>query len=128
MKYPECSSAALRTAFIKIKNEEIVSSFCKSDRDRDKHLKHNKDMQEAANAATTQRLLSLGYIRHDTSDNVVYYVKNYDRMPFDDAHGRCKEDQTSLPIPRSGLINVYFSVLAGLAIIIKGFEKYGVYH
>ena len=106
MQYPECSSAGLRTAFIKIKNEEIVSSFCKSDRDREKHLNYNKDMREAANAVKIERLQSVEYVRKETSDKVVYYVKNYGTMPFDDAHGRCKEDQTSLPIPRSGLISV----------------------
>ena len=110
MEYPECSSLGMRTAFIKIKNEEIVSSFCKSDGDREKHLNYNKDMREAANALTIERLQSLDYIRKETSNKVVYYVKNYGTMSFDDAHDRCNDDGTSLPIPRSGLINIHFNV------------------
>ena len=108
-KPPECNSKIEKTAFIKIQNEQIISSFCKSGGDQESHLTYNKDKR---NEVTIKRLSSLDYVRHENSGNV-YYVKNYGIMSFDDAHGRCKYDGTSLPVPHSGLINMHCNLSAG---------------
>ena len=128
VKTPECGSRSKlgKTAFITIQNEKMISSFCKSDQsDRQSHLTYNKDKRHEV---IIKRLSSLDYVRHENSSNV-YYVKNYGTMSFDDAHDRCKDDGTSLPVHHSGLINMHSNLSAGFIMKMKSFEKYlNVYH
>ena len=50
----DCDSK-MKTAYLGIKNKEVVSSICINSEDKNEHIKHNKEIRNG------DRLLSLGY-------------------------------------------------------------------
>ena len=101
----KCGPLEMKTAFIKIQNGKIISTFCKDGGDEKNHLKYNQDMQNAVTPVNPEvkRLLSLNYVRY-VHYGQVYYVKNYGKIGIYGIRFHCIDDGTSLPVPRSGMI------------------------
>ena len=95
----QCDSN-MKTAFIRIQNAKVVSSICKSTDDE-------------------KRLLAMGYTLSYFDGRKVYYKIYRHEDYFDDARQNCKNDGTSLPVPRSGLFYFENSHLVN----IEEFEK-----
>ena len=72
----------IKTPFVTIQNGEVTSTFCDDE---------------------VKRLLSLRYSRHEYRRNI--YYKNHGYKNYHQAYDICAQDGTSLPVPRSGLIN-----------------------
>ena len=93
----------MKTAYVGIQNEEVVSSICINSDDEKEHIKHN---QEIRDKDLNSRLLSLGYklSEQNWSDGIlkVYYKTYPHSMNFESAKKQCQDDGTSLPAPQSG--------------------------
>ena len=97
----DCDSK-MKTAYVGLKNKEVVSSICINRDDENEHIKHNQKIRDED---LNSRLLSLGYTlsEQDWGDGTqkVYY-QTYHSMTFERAKQKCQNDGTSLPTPRSG--------------------------
>ena len=93
----------MKTAYVGIQNEEVVSSICINSDDEKEHIKHN---QEIRDKDLNSRLLSLGYklSEQNWSDGIlkVYYKVSDRFITFEEAKQKCRNDGTSFPAPRSG--------------------------
>ena len=101
----EDRNSAMTTAFVSIQNEQVVTSICNG---KDEHVEHNREIRKNfSKVLTVSRLLSLEYKLSKQEWGDVYY-KKYDRFEIQEARDKCKIDGTSLPVPRSGLLNFLF--------------------
>ena len=94
----DCDSK-MKTAYVGIKNKEVISSICINNEDKNEHIRHNQEI----------RLLSRGYTlsEQNWSDGTEkMYYKKYGRMKFQSAKQKCQDDGTSLPAPRSGSLSL----------------------
>ena len=91
----QCDSK-MKTAFVGIQNTKVVSSICKNTGD---------EYLAKMNFHIERTLLTLGYTMSKFNGGKVYY-KTYGYVRnFYDAQQKCKDEGTSLPVPRSGLFN-----------------------
>ena len=93
---PQCDSK-MKTAFVGIQNAKVVSSICKSTGD---------EYLAKMNFHRERTLLTLGYTLSNFDWGKVYYKIYRHEKYFHNAQQQCKNDGTSLPVPRSGLFNL----------------------
>ena len=100
---PICDDSKMRTAFVGIQNEKVVTSICKNSGDVDEHINHNREIRTTF---TVARLLSLNY---KISKPEYGYYKQCSITNFQQALKTCEKDGTSLPVPRSGRFRMIYT-------------------